>query len=156
MIEELPKFGGKHSFSMLWRFNPEWYRLIGSKCNKCGTVHYPRKMVCVYPCASHDMEDVHLSHTGTIVYAGLNTRGNPGYTDVQPQVFAAIKLDGGPHLTAEIVNLPYNYLRKAALQRGEREKLFGKKVRMVLRRFRKHDNGDLTYGHKFVLTEDCD
>lgn len=152
-MEEVPKFGGKHSFSMLWRFNPEWYRLIGTKCRKCGTIHYPRKQVCVYPCDSHDMEDVQLSYTGTIIYAGLNARGNAGYVDIQPQVFATIRLDSGPHLHAEIVDLPLDFVRKAALNKAEREKLFGAKVRMALRRFRRHDNGDITYGHKFELVE---
>ena len=152
-MEEVPKFGGKHSFTMLWRFNPEWYGLIGSRCKKCGTLHYPRKAVCVYPCDSHDMEDVPLSHTGRICYSGLNTRGTEGYGDVQPQVFATIKLDDGPHLVAEIVNLPFSLMRKSALDPKEMGKLAGAKVRMVIRRFRKHDNGDITYGHKFELVE---
>jgi len=152
-MEEIQKFGGKHSFSMLWRFNPEWYRLTGSRCRKCGTIHYPRKLVCVYPCNSHDMGDVQLSHTGEIIYAGLMPRATGGYVDVQPQVFATIKLDDGPHLLAEIVNLPLSFVKKAALDKAEREKVFGAKVRMVLRRFRKHDNGDITYGHKFELLE---
>jgi len=153
MNEEIGKFGGKHSFSMLWRFNPEWYRLIGSRCKKCGVVHYPRKAVCVNPCTSTDMEDVELSHTGTIVYGGLTHRGVGGYTDIQPQIFATIKLDDGPHLHAELVNVPFDFVRKVALKNSERQKIYGKRVQMVLRRFRKHDNGDITFGHKFELTE---
>lgn len=155
-MEEIPKFGGKHSFSMLWRFNPEWYRLIGSKCKKCGTLHYPRKMLCVYPCDSHDLEDVKLNHTGKIIYAGLMPRGTGGYADVQPQVFGTVKLDGGPHILAEIVNLPLSFTREVALDRSKREKLFGVAVRMVMRRYRKHDNGDVTYGHKFELLQRVD
>lgn len=150
-MEETPRLAGKHSFGMLWRFNPEWYGLIGVRCKKCGTVHYPRKEVCVYPCDSHDMEEVQLSHTGVIRYGGLNSRGTEGYGDVQPQVFATIKLDEGPHLAAEIVNLPFSFIRKCALDRSEWAKLAGAKVRMVIRRFRKHDNGDITYGHKFEV-----
>jgi len=154
-MEEIPKFGGKHSFSVLWRFNPEWYRLIGSKCKECGTVHYPRKAVCVYPCASHDMEDVQLSHTGIIEYCGLSPRatGTDGYVDVQPQFFATVKLDNGPHMAGELVNVPLDFVKKVIMKGSEREKLFGQKVRMTLRRFRKHDNGDITYGHKFELIE---
>ena len=152
-MEEVPKFGGKHSFTMLWRFNPEWYGLIGSKCKKCGTLHYPRKAVCVYPCDSHDMEDVPLSHTGRICYSGLNARGTEGYGDVQPQVFVTIELDDGPHLVAEIVNLPLTFVKKSIFEPKEMRKLAGTKVRMVIRRFRKHDNGDITYGHKFELVE---
>ena len=155
-MEEIPKFGGKHSFSMLWRYNREWYGLIGSKCKKCGTLHYPRKAVCVYPCVSHDMEDVPLSHTGTIHHAGLNSRGTEGYRDIQPQVLATIKLDDGPHIVAEIVNLPLSFIGKGSRDRKEMGKLEGLKVRMVIRRFRKHDNGDITYGHKFELTQEVE
>ena len=152
-MEEVPRFGGKHSFSVLWRFNPEWYRLIGSRCKKCSTVHYPRKAVCVYPCPSHNLEDVQLSHTGTIVYGGLPPRGTGGYSDIQPQFLATIQLDDGPHLMAEIVNVPADLVRKMALDIKERKKLYGARVRMVFRRFRKHDSGDITYGHKFEMME---
>lgn len=152
-MEEIARFGGKHSFAMLWRFNPEWYRLIGSRCKKCGMVHYPRRLVCVNPCDSQDMEDIPLGHTGKIEYAGLNNRATDGYVDAQPQVFANIKLDSGPHLAAELVNLPFSFVRESAHSSAKMAKLKGANVRMVIRRFRKHDNGDITYGHKFELVE---
>jgi len=152
-MEEITRYCGKHSFSMLWRFNPEWYGLIGSRCNKCGTLHYPRRMVCVYPCNSHDLEDVRLNHTGKIRYAGLNRRGTEGYVDMQPQVFATIKLDDGPHLVGEIINLPLFFIQESILNQSLMGKLAGAKVRMVIRRFRKHDNGDITYGHKFQILD---
>ena len=152
-MEEIPKFGGKHSSAILWRCNPEWYRLIGSKCTKCGMVHYPRRKVCVYPCKSHEMEDMELSHTGEIRYAGLNSRGTDGYLDIQPQVFATIKLDEGPHVVAEIANLPVSFVRDSILNKKLLEKLSGARARMVVRRFRKHDNGDISYGHKFEIID---
>jgi uncharacterized OB-fold protein len=99
------------------------------------------------------MEDVQLSHTGKIEFAGLNNRGTDGYVDVQPQVFANIKLDNGPHLAAEIVNLPFSFVRDSAHSPAKMATLKGAKVRMVIRRFRKHDNGDITFGHKFELLE---
>jgi len=83
----------------------------------------------------------------------IYTRGTEGYRDIQPQVFATIKLDDGPHLDAEIVNLPLSFIQKSALDPKEAGKLPGAKVRMDIRRFRKHDNGDITYGHKFELVE---
>jgi len=143
-MEELARFGYKHSYTMLWRFNPEWYRLIGSKCKKCGTVHYPRKAVCVYPCDGHDLEDIALPQTGTIEYCGLSPRaaGTMGYTDIQPQFFATIKLDNdGPHVDGELINVPLDFVKKVIMNGGERLKLYNKKVRMQVRRFRKHDNG---------------
>ena len=85
----------------------------------------------------------------------LISRGTEGYRDIQPQVFATIKLDDGPHLVAEIVNLPLSFIRKSSCDRKEMRKLEGSKVRMVIRRFRKHNNGDITYGHKFELPQEA-
>jgi uncharacterized OB-fold protein len=152
-MEESPRWGGKHSFAQVWRYNPEWYRMMGTRCKSCGTVHYPRRLVCVNPCYSHDMEDIPLSQTGTIRDGGLQTRALEGYMDTLPQVFCTIKLDSGPHLVGEIVNLPLSMTRTFALDKKQCAQLSGKKVRMVIRRFRKHDNGDITYGHKFMLLE---
>lgn len=154
-MEETARFGHKHSYTMLWRFNPEWYRLIGSKCKTCGTVHYPRRAVCVWPCKGHDMEDIQLSHTGIIEYCGLSPRatGTMGYTDVQPQFFATVKLDDGPHVVGELINVPFDFVKKVIMNGGERTKLYNKRVRMQIRRFRKHDNGDITYGHKFEIID---
>jgi hypothetical protein len=143
---------------MLWRYNPEWYHLIGSVCKKCGKKHYPRKRVCMYPCNSTDLEDVQLAHTGTIEHVGILTAyPSAGYFDVQPQVFASVRLDdNGPHVEAELVNAPIGPMKEHMLSGGKLEfkwfdSLVGRKVRMVVRRFRRHDNGDITYGHKFEL-----
>ena len=101
------------------------------------------------------MEDTQLSHTGTIVYGRLSPRvtGTGGYVDAQPQFFATVKLDNGPHVMGELVNLPLDFVRRVIFNAKEKERIYGKRVKMVLRRFRKHDNGDITYGHKFELLE---
>jgi uncharacterized OB-fold protein len=153
MQEEIARFGGRHSFAMLWRFNPEWYHLMGSQCQKCGQKHYPRKAVCVYPCDSTEMEEIELSHQGRIEYAGLNNRATDGYADVHPQAYASVKLEDGPHVVGELVNLPLGFIQEAASGSGKMGQLAGARVRMVIRRFRKHDSGDITYGHKFELIE---
>ena len=53
----------------------------------------------------------------------------------------------------ELVNLPLDFVKRVIFNPREKEAIYGKKVRMVLRRFRKHDNGDITYGHKFELLD---
>jgi len=37
-MEETPRWGGKHSFAQVWRYNPEWYGMMGTRCRTCGTV----------------------------------------------------------------------------------------------------------------------
>jgi len=48
--------------------------LVGSKCKKCGKIHFPRKSICS-ECLNEDIEEVKLSRKGklfayTIIYVG--------------------------------------------------------------------------------------
>lgn len=153
--EVIYKLGGLHSFTITWRFNPEFLRLKGSVCQECGKKHFPRRYVCP-ECGSRKLEDVQLSHLGTIKAAGVqNHHYKSGYDDITPQVHAIIKLDNGPHIEAEIVGLSYIYLKEQILNPSEDYGFYnflkGKRVRMVIRRLRKQDNGDVSYGYKFLL-----
>ncbi len=77
-----------------------------------------------------------------------------GYEDLLPQVFALIELSDGVKLEAEIIDIPQELLRQELFEPGPEgllEALAGNRVRMVFRRMRKFDNGNLTYGYKFVL-----
>ena len=155
--EVIPKLGGTHSFAMYWRFNPEFYRLVGSRCAGCGKKHWPRRHVCP-DCGSREMEDVQLSHTGTIEAIGLQTGlYQTGYDDVSPLVHAIIRLDDGPHVEAEVAGVDPEYLRDLILNPpGDMrfyDQLEGRRARMVIRRLRKQDNGNVSYGYKFILLD---
>jgi len=95
-----------------------------------------------------------MSPNGTIVQAMYNTaRGVvSGYEDVAPQIFCVIQLDDGPFIEAEVTNVSPEFVKQQILEQNGwafRDALVGKRVRMVLRRLRKLDNGNLTYGYKF-------
>ena len=152
--EPIVKIGDRHSQTLLWRYNKELYRFIASRCRQCGKVQFPRRQVCAY-CSSKDLEETTLSHFGKIIFAELSVYGAMrGFEDLQPQVIATIQLeDNGPLVDGEIVDVPLNLTREAANAKGWDfwDNLKGKRVRMVFRRMRKVDNGNLAYGYKFKI-----
>jgi len=79
--------------------------------------------------------------------------GVRGYDDMDLRVFAEIELEDGPYVTAEIIDIPRSDLKHALDNPGWEfwDSLVGKKVRMVVRRLRKLDNGNISYGYKFVI-----
>ena len=154
--ERIFRLGDCHSQAILWRKKPELYRLVGSLCQDCAKKHFPRRRVCAY-CRSRRLEDTQLSHWGKIISAQFWSAGAEpwrGYEDLLPQVFALIGRSDGVKLEAEIIDIPQELLRQELFEPGPEgllETLAGNRVRMVFRRMRKFDNGNLTYGYKFVL-----
>ena len=115
----------------------------------------PLRLVCAI-CGSTDLEDSQMGPSGTIVTAMYNTaRGVvSGYEDVAPQIFCVIQLDDGPFIEAEVTNVSSEFVKQQILEQNGwafRDALVGKRVRMILRRLRKLDNGNLTYGYKFEV-----
>lgn len=153
--EIIYKLGGPHSFAVTWRFNPEFYRLMGSLCEKCGKRHWPRRYICP-ECGSRELKNFQLNQTGVIEAIGPQTHHyKTGYDDILPQVHAIIKLDDGPHIEAEVVGISYSYMKDLIINPKENydfyDNLIGKRVRMVTRRLRKSDNGNASYGYKFTI-----
>ena len=155
--EPTTKLGGSHSITYMWRIKPENYRLTGSQCQQCGKKIFPRAFhVCSY-CNSREVKDVELARTGTIVHGCFGRGGVQGFEDVFPLVFATVKLDDdGPWVEGELVNISYPYKIESAIEpTGYKlwEELKEKRVKMVVRRLKKLDNGALSYGYKFYLEE---
>lgn len=122
---------------------------------QCNKKHFPRCWVCAY-CGSRKLEDVELSQTGKIVYAQIGQRYGDarGYEDIRPRLLATIELDDGPLLEAGIVDVPVVLLRSEILEpTGDKfqDSLTGRRVTMVFRRYRKFDNGNLSYGFAFTM-----
>jgi uncharacterized OB-fold protein len=112
-------------------------------------------MVCPY-CNSHNVKDVELSNTGTIVHGLFARPGVQGFEDQQPMIYATVKTDDGAFLEGEIVNVSLDrrlFESKKMEGLGFYDLLKDKKVRAVVRRLRKGDNGALSYGYKFLLEE---
>lgn len=87
----------------IWQLAGIRYRLIGSKCLKCGRVFIGLRKVCPH-CGSREFKDVALSRRGkiysyTVIRTPPTERENYG-----PYIIAIVELDDGCKLTAEIVD----------------------------------------------------
>ena len=123
---------------MFWRLNPEVFKLVGTKCNDCGHITYPRKKICP-ECGSLKIEDVRLGRTGTVHTYCVNWVLPPGLEP--PVAVVIVELDGGgmyQGIITEIAN-------------PDQVKI-GDRVEMVLRKIGS-DRGLNLYGYKFRLIE---
>lgn len=154
--ELIPKMGGIHSQTVVWRHNKELYQFIGSKCKKCGKSHFPAVFTCGY-CGSNDLEAASLKPTGKVLSSEFSVIGAAqGYEDTEPTLYVTVKLDDGILVDGPVVDLPPEIARKqAGCQSGWAfwDSLKDKRVRMVFRRHRKLDNGNIAYGFRFKIED---
>ncbi len=82
-------------WSVLWRNRREVLGLVGSKCRKCGTVHYPCQRVCVNPeCGANDeMEDHPLAQKSGRVASFTADALAPSLNP--PAIYGQIEFEGG-------------------------------------------------------------
>jgi len=124
---------------MFWRLHPELYRLIGSKCRRCGHATYPRRKVCPQ-CGSQELEDFRFSKRGTIHTFCINYTLPPG---IEPPVpLAIVDLDGGGRYQGLLTEVA----------RPEDVRI-GARVELVLRKIYR-DRGLDVYGYKLRLVEE--
>jgi len=154
--EAIPKIGDRHSQTIVWRYNKDFYRFIGSECVQCGNIQFPRRWICAF-CGSREIKEKRLKPTGIIKESQFGVYGVVrGLEDQQPQLFATVELDDGPWIDGEIVDVPPDMARReVSNSRGWEffDSLKGKRVRIVLRRARKLDNGNLAYLYKFKVLD---
>jgi uncharacterized OB-fold protein len=116
---------------------------MGSKCNKCGEIWFPRREGVCSKCNSQDIIDYECSHEGTVLHHWMNVffMQNMGYGEYGlGRVPAVIKLDDGPCVLSEVIECPPQEVKD------------GMKVRMVVRKQKRETNGNWMYGYKFVAS----
>lgn len=87
----------------IWQLAERRYRLVGSKCLKCGRLFVGLRKVCPQ-CGSKELKDVELSRKGKI-YSYTIIRVPPMEREKYgPYIIAIVELDDGCKLTAEIVD----------------------------------------------------
>lgn len=127
----------RSSVPMFWRIRKGKYSLIGSECNECGGLQFPKRNVCPR-CRSINVKDKRFSGLGIIESYTTIHVAPAGFN--APYNVAIIKLDEGPMIAAEVVD-------KSGLE-------IGKRVRAVFRKHREDgESGLILYGVKFELLE---
>ena len=123
-----------------WRHIPQRYSLIGSKCSQCGTVFFPKRVLCPECRRKGKLEDIQLKGEGKIhTYSVINTPTDE-FKTIAPYVVAIVELEEGAKLTTQIVDC------------NAEDVNIGDEVEMVFRRIKEEgDDGVISYGYKFRL-----
>jgi hypothetical protein len=121
-----------------WREIPQRYRYEAAKCDKCGKVFFPPRLVC-NGCRGREFSKVILAQAGVVETFTVIHIAPTGFSGQAPYAVGIIKLDDGVRLTAQIVD-------------AELDKLaVGDRVKLEFRRIQDDgESGVICYGYKFV------
>jgi uncharacterized protein len=110
-------------------------KLMGLKCNDCGTVTCPPMMVCA-ECASTNLETVQLSGKGKVVTFTTSYIAAEGRENETPYTIVMVELEEGPWIMGNLVSMD---AKKVTMD------IMGKQVKLGNRVFPgdKYSNGDM-------------
>lgn len=121
-----------------WREIPQRYRLEAAKCNGCGFVAFPPRVVCP-ACGGREFVPAKLVGAGKLLtYTIIRVPPQP-FEDQAPYAVGIAKLDDGVNLTAQVVDCDFAGLK------------VGMRVRLEFRKLSEEGAaGVIYYGYKFV------
>jgi uncharacterized protein len=122
-----------------WRMRDRYYRILGNKCENCGSEYFPALSIC-RKCHASKLVDIEMPKSGKLLSYTLQKESLPGFEDQEPMIFGLVQLDNGVKLVTQIVDAPYESLKE-----GERVKAVFRKVRTD------GESGQIYYGFKFGL-----
>lgn len=124
-----------------WREIPQRYRYEAAKCDACGTVHFPPRLICK-ACRGTAFSKTTLALDGTVETFTIIRVPPSGFGAETPYAVGIVKLDDGVRVTAQIVDVDLEELQ------------IGQRVHLEFRRVQKEgESGILCYGYKFVPAE---
>ena len=78
-----------------WRHIQQRYNLVGTKCNTCGKVYFPSRVICPDCRRKGNIEDIQFSGKGKIfTYSVIRTPTSDLIGDPVEMVFRKIREDG--------------------------------------------------------------
>lgn len=123
-----------------WRHIPQRYSLIGSECSHCGSIFFPKRVICPECRRKGKLDDIQLKGNGKIfTYSVIHTPTDE-FKTIAPYVVAIVELEEGAKITSQIVDCKPEDVN------------IGDEVEMVFRRIKEEgDDGVISYGYKFKL-----
>ncbi len=122
-----------------WRVRDRYYRLVGSRCTKCGAEYFPHAYVC-RKCGSGALEDKEVPRRGSILTYTRLYEPLPGFEAQAPLYLAVVELDNGARVLTQVVDSPEESIRTGA------------RVRATIRRAKVDgESGQILYGYKFIV-----
>jgi len=120
-----------------WRRRIERYRLLGSKCRKCGKIYYPRVFRC-RECGSMELEMVELPRRGKVIEYTIVRLLPERYNKYGPYVIALIELENGVRILGQLTDIDHHDVKA------------GMEVEATLRKLYEYGtDGKIIYGVKF-------
>ena len=98
----------------IWRYKTSRYRIEVSKCNKCGMLHYPPKIVCD-KCRSRELSRITLNEEGRVITYTLVYTVPEGFRDQAPIPLAIIELKSGVRVLAPLTDIEPDEIKTGLL-----------------------------------------
>ena len=130
-----------------WRELPVRYNLIGSHCTGCDMYHYPPRAMCsgCHRESLGKMEEHQFAGTGQVVACTVVYQPQQGYEMHGPYPMAMIEMDEGARITAQIVDVAPEMVKR------------GMRVKAVFRKLGEDsESGIIYYGTKFTPVEELE
>lgn len=122
-----------------WRRFRERYRLVGSKCEKCGKTFYPKRVICPKCRRGSHMKEYVFTGKGRVHSYTVIRVPPEGFKEYVPYIIAIIKLDEGAKVISQVVDC------------GPEDVKIGMRVRSTFRKIRtENSTGLVLYGSKFI------
>jgi uncharacterized OB-fold protein len=128
-----------------WREMPVRYNLIGSHCTGCDMYHYPPRAMCsgCHRESLGKMEEHKFAGTGQVVACTVVYQPQQGYEMHGPYPMAMIEMDEGARITAQIVDVAPEMVKR------------GMRVEAVFRKLGEDsESGIIYYGTKFTPVDE--
>lgn len=118
---------------------PRRYRLEAAKCDGCGKIYFPPRLVCS-DCQSRDFHAVKLQEKGKVLTYTVIHVAPEQFATQTPYIIAIVELNDGVKITSQVVDCAVDDVK------------IGDKVKVVFRKIQQDGrSGILCYGYKCVL-----
>ncbi len=131
----------RSSVPLNWRLQQARYRLIGTRCKKCGDAFFPPRHICPKCRRKGEIEDIRFKGLGEIQTYTIIKAAAEGFEGMAPYTVAIVRLNEGPSVSGQVIGDP-------------RKVKTGRKVRAVFRKLYETGPSDIiNYGLKWELVE---
>jgi len=126
------------SVSKYWREIPHRYRLEAGKCEKCGNIYFPKRLVCG-ECGNSKFKSIHLDRQGKLISYTVIHVAPSKFSSQAPYAVGVVELKDGVRLLAQIADCDLKKIKT------------GMPLRVEFRRVSEEgDAGIINYGYKCV------
>lgn len=126
------------SVSRYWREIPHRYRLEAGKCENCGKVLFPKRLVCP-DCSKRQFRTINLAREGTLITYTIIHVGPSSFVDQIPYAIGIVELNEKVRIHCQIADCDLKAIKT------------GMPVKIEFRRiFEDGEAGIINYGYKAV------